>query len=301
MSFGPRVVVDPGRPRHRYRDHLARAVDAFLRSSRHRGRQFFSSAQGDFLPIERENWSFEAVHLHNATRTRQPGTTGPQETSCRGTITTWEATPNFTARHCRDFANMTLSNGTRRRHVTGVADLLADLEPFYGVSTDVLGAQQQGRGPHRSVALHRLPVSDCPRAPWPDLSIPLDRKGCTHFRDLKRWIGATVAPACVTHATRSPAWWTPKATRRVRRTPCAGSPVRKCATADQRAGARLRRPDGKHVPAAQITHRGQRILIRAERFVVACGAVNTAALLLRSASTVHPNRLANSSDQVGAL
>ncbi len=44
---------------------------------------------------------------------------------------------------------------------------------------------------------------------------------------------------------------------------------------------------------------GQPITVRAKRFVVACGAVNTAALLLRSASATHPRGLANSSDQVG--
>ena len=50
---------------------------------------------------------------------------------------------------------------------------------------------------------------------------------------------------------------------------------------------------------AQILHHGRRIRVRAKRFVVACGAINTAALLLRSASSTHPGGLANSSDQVG--
>jgi choline dehydrogenase-like flavoprotein len=57
--------------------------------------------------------------------------------------------------------------------------------------------------------------------------------------------------------------------------------------------------DGREVTAAQILHEGKPITVRAKRFVVACGAVNTAALLLRSASSVHPGGLANSSDQVG--
>src|SRR6202022_4159080 len=43
----------------------------------------------------------------------------------------------------------------------------------------------------------------------------------------------------------------------------------------------------------------RRIRVRAKRFVVACGAINSAALLLRSASSTHPRGLANSSDQVG--
>jgi choline dehydrogenase-like flavoprotein len=56
---------------------------------------------------------------------------------------------------------------------------------------------------------------------------------------------------------------------------------------------------GRTVTAAQILHHGRRIQVRAKRFVVACGAVNTAALLLRSQSPTHPLGLANTSDQVG--
>jgi len=56
---------------------------------------------------------------------------------------------------------------------------------------------------------------------------------------------------------------------------------------------------GRHVTAAHIQYGQRRIQLRASRFVVACGAVNTAALLLRSASPNHPRGLANSSDQVG--
>jgi choline dehydrogenase-like flavoprotein len=56
---------------------------------------------------------------------------------------------------------------------------------------------------------------------------------------------------------------------------------------------------GDQVTSAQIDHGERRITVRASRFVVACGAVNTAALLLRSGSPRHPRGLANSSDQVG--
>ena len=45
--------------------------------------------------------------------------------------------------------------------------------------------------------------------------------------------------------------------------------------------------------------KGEKIIFRAEIVIMACGAVNSAALLLRSANEKHPNGLANSSDQVG--
>jgi choline dehydrogenase-like flavoprotein len=56
---------------------------------------------------------------------------------------------------------------------------------------------------------------------------------------------------------------------------------------------------GKRVVAAHARHRGGKVRIEAGRFVSAAGAVNSAALLLRSASQAHPDGLANSSGQLG--
>jgi choline dehydrogenase-like flavoprotein len=44
---------------------------------------------------------------------------------------------------------------------------------------------------------------------------------------------------------------------------------------------------------------GEKVVFHGSLVIVACGAVNSAALLLRSANAQHPNGLANSSDQVG--
>lgn len=57
--------------------------------------------------------------------------------------------------------------------------------------------------------------------------------------------------------------------------------------------------DGEKVVAALTTINGERIKFTAEVFIVACGAVNSAALFLRSANEKHPTGLANSSGQVG--
>lgn len=58
-------------------------------------------------------------------------------------------------------------------------------------------------------------------------------------------------------------------------------------------------PDGKTVTEAIGIHNGQPVKIRANRIALACGAVNSAALLLKSTSALHPNGLGNSSDQIG--
>jgi choline dehydrogenase-like flavoprotein len=56
---------------------------------------------------------------------------------------------------------------------------------------------------------------------------------------------------------------------------------------------------GRRVDAVEIERHGARTRITADRFIVSCGAVNSAVLLLRSANDRHPNGLANSSGMAG--
>ena len=58
-------------------------------------------------------------------------------------------------------------------------------------------------------------------------------------------------------------------------------------------------PSGRAVTEVVARRHGAREVFSGDVVVVSCGAVNSAALLLRSASERHPGGLANSSDQVG--
>jgi choline dehydrogenase-like flavoprotein len=58
-------------------------------------------------------------------------------------------------------------------------------------------------------------------------------------------------------------------------------------------------PSGRRVEAVEIERNGTVERVLAKTIVVACGAINSAALLLRSASAKHPDGLANSSGLVG--
>jgi len=68
-------------------------------------------------------------------------------------------------------------------------------------------------------------------------------------------------------------------------------------------GATARRlvtdPSGRAVEAVEIEREGRVDRVVASTVVVSCGAINSAALLLRSASGAHPQGLANSSGLVG--
>jgi choline dehydrogenase-like flavoprotein len=56
---------------------------------------------------------------------------------------------------------------------------------------------------------------------------------------------------------------------------------------------------GREVTGVEVDVKGERYDLKADVVVVACGAINSAVLLLRSANDRHPNGLANGSDQVG--
>jgi choline dehydrogenase-like flavoprotein len=56
---------------------------------------------------------------------------------------------------------------------------------------------------------------------------------------------------------------------------------------------------GREVTSVHVERHGKLAIYRGDLVVVACGAINSAALLLRSASDKHPRGLANGSDLVG--
>ena len=56
---------------------------------------------------------------------------------------------------------------------------------------------------------------------------------------------------------------------------------------------------GRTIAAVEVERNGQMLRVEAPLVIVSCGAVNSAALLLRSASDTHPDGLANSSGLVG--
>jgi choline dehydrogenase-like flavoprotein len=58
-------------------------------------------------------------------------------------------------------------------------------------------------------------------------------------------------------------------------------------------------PSGRRAEAAEIVRNGETVRVGAALIIVSCGAVNSAALLLRSANASHPRGLANSSGLVG--
>ena len=80
-------------------------------------------------------------------------------------------------------------------------------------------------------------------------------------------------------------------------------PMRSRPTAVVRSGARVEAlhvsPSGREIRGVEATINGQAWMFFGHHVVLAAGAINTAAILLRSSSDQHPRGLANGSDQVG--
>jgi choline dehydrogenase-like flavoprotein len=262
--------------------------------------------QGDFLPVERENWSFDAVHLQGRYKNSAAwydAATGNEFVPGNyhyvgGSTKLYGATlPRF--REC-DFGEI--------EHVDGVSPAwpidYADLEPFYGQAEQMYW-------------VHANKGED-PTDPWRSTDYPFP--GLAHE-------GATARLAESAKQQGLHPFSAPQALDRRPGGRCVlcytcdsfacmvdakgdadVAAVRPALNADSKnvrllTNAEVTRLDtdaaGRRVTDAQILHHGRRIRVRAKRFVVACGAINTAALLLRSASSTHPGGLANSSDQVG--
>jgi choline dehydrogenase-like flavoprotein len=84
---------------------------------------------------------------------------------------------------------------------------------------------------------------------------------------------------------------------------CCVRPSLACRNVTMWTSARARRiltsPDGKRADSVEVERDGTIERVDAALVVVACGAINSAALLLASSSSMHPQGLANSSGLVG--
>ena len=80
----------------------------------------------------------------------------------------------------------------------------------------------------------------------------------------------------------------------------AGAGEPQCHVVDRTKALRLLTDtSGKLVTGVEVEKDGVKQTVTAERYVVSCGAANSALLLLRSANSAHPNGIANGSGLVG--
>ena len=259
--------------------------------------------RGDFVPQEDENWSPEAVWRQLRYRVKeqwldeQGRAFVPYTHYCVGGNTKFWGSVLYRFRP-EDFQAV--------RHRDGVSPAwpidYETLAPFY----------ERAERMYHVRGMHGVDPTEGPRGPYPYAPVP-HASGMADIVEQLRGQGLHPSPlplgllrpgedgGCVLCNTCNsfPCKVHAKSDAEI----CGVRPAMQQPTVTLWTGAFAQRlltdPSGRRIVAVEVVRRGETVRVEAPVFVVSCGAVNSAALLLRSATDAHPDGLANSSGLVG--
>lgn len=271
------------------------------------GKKILLLERGDFLKREAENWSAEAVFVQNryispdTWKDKEGRSFQPQVHYFVGGATKLYGAALYRLRK-EDFGEL--------RHFDGISPAwpisYEELEPYYTEAEEMYSVHGlRGADPTEPFA----------SKPYPFPPVSHEPRMQTLFDDLKKGGYHPFPAPCgiLLEEKRMP--FSPC----VRCATCDGFPCLVQAKADaEMAGVRpalafpnvtllcnakavrlVTNSEGTAVTEVLVEREGKRESFRAHLVVVACGAVNSAKLLLSSACDKHPQGLANGSDQVG--
>ncbi|MDE1947709.1 MAG: GMC family oxidoreductase [Burkholderiales bacterium] len=258
--------------------------------------------RGPVLPREPQNWDIEAVFCEERYKTTETWYADgrpfrPGMFYFVGGHTKFYGTAMFRFRE-RDFEELA--------HEEGVSPAwpirYADLEPWYGEAERQFGVRGQGgcdpTDPPRST-----PYAHAPLPHEPVLEAIEERLRAQGLKPFPMPSAVDFGPGgrcqrCA-NCDAIPCKIGAKGDAEVRLI----RPALKRGNVELRAGVRVEKlitdAGGRRIVAAEVVEAGVRSRISADLFVLSAGAINSAALLLRSANERHPRGLANSSDVVG--
>jgi choline dehydrogenase-like flavoprotein len=271
------------------------------------GKRVLLLERGGFVPREKANWDPRAVNVEGRYQTKEEWrdrdgrALHPHTNYWVGGNTKFYGAALFRLRE-RDFGEL--------RHHGGVSPAwpisYAELEPYYAAAErlyEVRGIRgEDPTEPWASAPYDHPAVSHEPRIA--KLAQDLERAGHRPFhvplgvRLIERDRGASPCIRCETcdgfpclvHAkSDAETMCVRPALAHSNVTLLTGAYVEKLATSAR----------GREVTAVHVARDGEREVYTGDVVVVSAGAINSAALLLRSASEKHPNGLANGSDVVG--
>ncbi len=270
---------------------------------RNSGRKILLLERGDYLPSEPENWSPEAVFAQRRYKPKEqwfdenghPFFPGVHYFVGGNTKVYGAALPRLRK---EDFSNVEHEEGVS----PGWPVSYEEFEPYYCRAEQMLSVHgEAGVDPTEPPRSAPFPFPAVPHEPYiEDLKTRLEDQSL-HPYFLPLGIDLRQGGRCIRCKT------------------CDGFPCKVHAKSEAdvscvrpalesgnielmtRALARRLITDGsgKKITEIEIERDGETFRVSAETFVISCGAVNSCALLLRSASSFHPNGLANSSGLVG--
>lgn len=259
--------------------------------------------RGERLPHEPQNTDPEAVFVERRYRTQEQWVDGagaafsPGQYYFVGGHTKFYGTAMFRLR-AQDFE--------ASEHEDGLSPAwplrYADLEPYYARAEGLFGVHgQAGIDPTEAARSAAYPFGPIPHEPLIGrLADALRQRGLHPFH-MPSAIDLREGGACVRCATCDafPCRVDAKGDAEI----CLVNPALRQPNVSLHTGCRVTRlvtdDAGKRIVAVEVEREGRVETIRAALFVLSAGAINSAALLQRSATTLHPNGLANSSGAVG--
>jgi choline dehydrogenase-like flavoprotein len=259
--------------------------------------------RGDWVPRESDNWSVASV-FHQKKYTAHDSWLDADGVAFRPSIyynvggcTKFYGGSMIRFRE-RDFGELVHEEGTSPAWPISYADI----EPYYGQAEAIFGVHGDDAGD--------------PSAPWRSTPYPFEKlqsePRVARMAETMRRLGARTSalPLAVDYRESGTC---------IRCKTCDGFPCKlgakneaetsllRPAIATGRVSIRtntyakrlLLAPDGKRIEGVEVEQDGKTETLRAKLIVVACGAINTAALLLRSANDKAPDGIANRSGLVG--
>jgi choline dehydrogenase-like flavoprotein len=269
------------------------------------GKQILLLDRGDFIPREKANWQPQAAYmegryrtderwLNNQGETFQPG----QYYQVGGNTKVYGAA--LLRMRSQDFAQM--------YHYEGLSPAwplqYEDLEPYYNQAEILYQVHgQRGKDPTEPPATQDYPFPSLPHSRQiQTVADRLSQAGLHPFElpmgldyDTSRSSPCILCDTCDGYACLLGA-------KADAQTSCVEKAIQ-FQNVTLKTGVRVDRlitsPSGREVKSVEATINGEREIFSADIVVVSCSAINSAALLLRSANDRHPQGLANSSGQVG--
>lgn len=278
------------------------ATSAF--ALRDTGRRVLVIERGDFLPREEQNWSATAVFAEKRYKNAEPWYDGRTGKPFLPGVHYWVGGNTKVYGAC--LPRFRVEDFRAIRHPDGISPAwpfeYSEIEPYYCQAEKIYGVHGNGDGD--------------PTAPWrsadapypelehePDLAALADSLSEQGLHPFHMPMGVDLRPdgRCIRCQTCDgyPCRLGAKNDAETRAiTPALESPSVKLITRTlvKRISTT---PDGRTVTELEAVRDGRELRIRAERFILAAGAANSTALLLRSGSARHPDGLANSSRLVG--
>ncbi|MFN0105630.1 MAG: GMC oxidoreductase [Bryobacteraceae bacterium] len=271
------------------------------------GKKILILERGDYIPREKDNWNPGAVNLRGKYQTKESwrdkdgAELHPHTNYCVGGNTKFYGAALFRLRK-EDFGELRHHGGLSPAWPVGYDEM----EPYYTEAEELYSVHGK-RGedptePPRSKDFPHPPVSHEPRIQ--QLSDDFARLGLRPFH--------TPLAVMLNESNR-------RESKCIRCATCDGFPCLVNAKADAQVvgvdpalayenvtlltNAKVERiltsPSGRVVTGVEVTLGDQKEVFSASIVVVSCGAINSAALLLRSGNPRHPNGLANGSGVVG--